>query len=650
GDKFQSLTIGAGQSVLISFQWDDPFFSVSGGAGAQTDMDLLVYVGGVFQRALSSENFNIGGDAVEIIGLTNNGGTAVPIELVLAKFEGPDPTIVKWVNFGSTIPIEYDTRSSTAVGHTNSSRCISVGAAPFFNTPAYNPALTTATIEPFSSAGGTPIYFTTTGTRLGAPVVRQKPEITAVDGTNTTFFGFDTNRDSDTFPNFFGTSAAAPHAAAVAALMKQKVPTITPATILSTLQNTALDMNDPSTAGFDTGFDFGTGFGFIQADRALQAITPTEPTGPATLTITSFNCFSTNGALSSVNFVVGYSNGTFTPALPPLFINGVTINGQLGQQYDFGFDTNQSFLPIADNASRSVYFVWDFRAACAGPVTPPAATPPVAPTLPNQTATQGTFFSYVVPPFTGTMPIAYSASGLPAGLSFDGNSRTISGTPSMTGVSTVVISASNSAGQGSGQFTITVNAPATPPTGPATLTITSFNCFSTNGALSSVNFVVGYSDGTFTPALPPLFIVGVTANGQLGVPYTFGGFDANASTLPIADNASRSVYFVWNFRAACASQQVNARLSAEPVAPLHINVLGNPVSNLIEVEVTGAEGGSLNLTLTDTQGRTVGQQSIEKAATTENVRFNVGDQPAGVLLLKAFTPTQNQTLRLLKAE
>ncbi|MBC8154925.1 MAG: hypothetical protein H7Z72_18665, partial [Bacteroidetes bacterium] len=47
GDKFQSLTIGAGQSVLISFQWDDPFFSVSGGAGAQTDMDLLVYVGGV---------------------------------------------------------------------------------------------------------------------------------------------------------------------------------------------------------------------------------------------------------------------------------------------------------------------------------------------------------------------------------------------------------------------------------------------------------------------------------------------------------------------------------------------------------------------------------------------------------------------------
>ncbi|MBC8154247.1 MAG: ExeM/NucH family extracellular endonuclease [Bacteroidetes bacterium] len=377
----------------------------------------------------------------------------------------------------------------------------------------------------------------------------------------------------------------------------------------------------------------------------------TQPTGPATLTITSFNCFSTNGALSSVNFVVGYSDGTFTPALPPLFIVGVTASGQLGTPYSFGgFDANASTLPIADNASRSVYFVWDFRAACAGPVTPPAATPPVAPTLPNQTATQGTFFSYVVPPFTGTMPIAYSASGLPAGLSFDAPSRTISGTPSMTGVSTVVISASNSAGQSSGQFTITVNAPATQPTGPATLTITSFNCFSTAGALSSVNFVVGYSDGTFTPALPDLFINGVTITGQLGTPYSFGGFDGNVSTLPIQDQASRSTYFVWNFRAACASQQANARRSAESVTPLQLRVLGNPVGNLIDVAVTGAEGGSLSLTLTDTQGRTVGQRSIEKAATTETVRFNVSSQSTGILLLRAATPTQLQTLRLLKAE
>jgi hypothetical protein len=46
-------------------------------------------------------------------------------------------------------------------------------------------------LEPFSSAGPTPILINTSGTRLSTPVVRQKPEIVAPDGTNITFFGSD---------------------------------------------------------------------------------------------------------------------------------------------------------------------------------------------------------------------------------------------------------------------------------------------------------------------------------------------------------------------------------------------------------------------------------------------------------------------------
>ena len=54
------------------------------------------------------------------------------------------------------------------------------------------------------------------------PDIRRAPQVTATDGGNTTFFTVDSKLDPDTQPNFFGTSAAAPHAAAIAALVLQK--------------------------------------------------------------------------------------------------------------------------------------------------------------------------------------------------------------------------------------------------------------------------------------------------------------------------------------------------------------------------------------------------------------------------------------------
>ena len=96
----------------------------------------------------------------------------------------------------------------------------------------------------------------------------------------------DSDPDGTGFPNFFGTSAAAPHAAGVAALMTERNPSFGPDNIYSVLKLTALDMDDPATAGFDTGFDFGTGFGLIQADVALalvvQPLVEIRPVAPRT--------------------------------------------------------------------------------------------------------------------------------------------------------------------------------------------------------------------------------------------------------------------------------------------------------------------------------------------------------------------------------
>jgi hypothetical protein len=261
-DHMQRITIPAGQNLTLTFQWDSSFFS-SGGPGSSNDVDIYLLNAAGDTVIAGSIDGNIGGDPVEFFSFTNNGPTA-DFNLMIVLFEGPAPSFVKYILFNPRITIqEFDTRSSTVFGHPTAGGAQAVGAAAWFETPAFgiNPPL----LEPFSSAGGAPIFFDASGARLGASIIRQKPEIVAPDGGNTTFFGQEITQDPDSFPNFFGTSAAAPHAAAVAALLLQKVPSLSPAAVYSALENTAVNMGP-------AGFDFDTGFGLIQADAALRFV------------------------------------------------------------------------------------------------------------------------------------------------------------------------------------------------------------------------------------------------------------------------------------------------------------------------------------------------------------------------------------------
>ena len=175
---------------------------------------------------------------------------------------------------GVTYPGPISASGGTLQGHASATGAMAVGAVFWADTtacpddPNYMPP--PALLESFSAKGGDPILFDSTGMPLATAEMRQKPDIAGPDGGSNTFLGFALGAgggpgncaNSASFPNFFGTSAATPHVAAVAALMLQNNPALTPTQIYSTLRSSTSPLVDASLTPV-------TGYGFIQANVAL---------------------------------------------------------------------------------------------------------------------------------------------------------------------------------------------------------------------------------------------------------------------------------------------------------------------------------------------------------------------------------------------
>lgn len=317
-DGLQTATASAGSATLLSVQWDQPSLSANGRRGAQSDVDVWFYdlngdpieicTDDPLQVVCQIPGFdvNVGGDAVETPIMVNFSDADIEVQIGIELFEGPAPNYVKYVWFDLDAGVftvdEYDTASGTVYGHANAAGAEAVGAAAWYQTEEWGsplrPQCLPACLNSFSSAGGTPVFFGANGRRLSVPMVRIKPGITGPDGGNTSFAFFDLGfevpgtSEPDGVPNFFGTSASAPHVAAVAALiLDQRARDVaarkrfagprhlTPDLIYWAMRLTADDMKlrnfggdiGPQRVDNANGFDFDTGFGFVDAQRALRA-------------------------------------------------------------------------------------------------------------------------------------------------------------------------------------------------------------------------------------------------------------------------------------------------------------------------------------------------------------------------------------------
>jgi hypothetical protein len=284
-----------GEYLAIVVEWDQPYVTGapnSGGATSRLDLcitgasgsDQLIDYAGNTATCSGPNALGVDSYQVMIVGNPANatGNTAsetLNIQLGLADgttAPGHIKVLVEDDGAGSTINA-FQTNSPTLQGHPGAAGAAAVGAAFFLNTPACG--TTPALLESYSSAAGSPILFNSSGTRLASPLVRQKPDFVGPDGVNNTFLGFtfaSANppiNDNSTvsgcqnyanYPNFFGTSAATPHAASIAALMLQQNSALTPTQIYQALRTSALPMGASSP-------NFDSGYGFVQADLAFIA-------------------------------------------------------------------------------------------------------------------------------------------------------------------------------------------------------------------------------------------------------------------------------------------------------------------------------------------------------------------------------------------
>jgi len=249
-DNYQSITIPINAVVTIAMQWDQPF----GGTGPDNDHDIVLLdsTGETYFTISANDNI-IMGEGWEALQWDNNEFISTETEFsIIITYDdvdsvGPPASLLKLVIIGEGVTVnEYATNSGTLFGHANAAAAETVGAAFFMNTPENGTS--PPVLQPYSAAGGTPILFDTNGTRLAAP----------------TFF-FDDSYGSDGIDDFFGTSAAAPHAAGVAALLLEANPNATPDFISRSMEDSAIDMGV-------AGVDFDSGYGLIRADAAIAAV------------------------------------------------------------------------------------------------------------------------------------------------------------------------------------------------------------------------------------------------------------------------------------------------------------------------------------------------------------------------------------------
>jgi len=241
GDNTNSVVVPAGGSLTCILQWNDPF------GGSANDYDLFLLDQNLNVIATSNALQDGTQDPIEIVDVVNQSTSDAVANVVIDRFAGEARRLELFCLGASAL--EHVTAAGSIIGHPALDEVVAVAAID-----VADPGLDD--VESFSSRGPARIDFP-------AREDRAKPDVAGFDGVSiSNAGGFPA---CPPFCAFFGTSAASPHTAGVAALLLQKDPSLTPAGVQAALRAGAVDIGP-------AGFDDASGFGRLDALASAEAV------------------------------------------------------------------------------------------------------------------------------------------------------------------------------------------------------------------------------------------------------------------------------------------------------------------------------------------------------------------------------------------
>lgn len=448
---------------------------------------------------------------------------------------------------GSTRALRLDTHrgrisngtTGSTFGHNAAGSALSVGAVNV--TTAGGGSFTGGPSNPvqnFSSDGPRKIFYNPGGTAItpsnilfgtGGGTTLPKVDLAAADCGSTTTPGFAT---------FCGTSAAAPTAAAIAALVKSAKPTATKAQVTAALLGSALDIEAP-------GADRDSGVGIVMAPAAVTAalspLTVSKAYLPSSISaggVSTLKIQVTNPnavALSGVAFTDSYPSQVQNAATPNAAVAGAGCSASSLAATGGGssFAVTGATIPAATNCSFTVN-VTSNTAGIYGNATS-AVTTPIGLNTPGAFAT-----------------LTVSGSGtLATSVTMDGTEPAMSARLVANGVSSVCAPAKSFPGTVAGTYTYKTTTAYN--NGPERCVTVNFN----QGTCGSSVLLSAYA-GSFNPANLSQNYLGDAGSYQT-LPFSFMA-PANAAVVLVAASATSGV------PAACQFSLTSAKLNTAPAS------------------------------------------------------------------------------------